>query len=264
MTSTDGTPDEPEVLLRPATAGDAEVLAAVHLASRKGATPPMPPSVHPDEDVLPWVTGWLADEGEVWIAEVAGDPAGYARFTSTWLDQLYVVPEHAGMGIGSLLLDLVKSLRPDGFGLWVFASNEPARRFYRRRALIELETTDGSGNDERSPDVRMAWPGRDPMAYLRAQVDEVDDDLAVVLGRRAALTAAIQQYKDVPGHAGRDSGREAEIAARMVRHAAALGEPGLRRIVHEIITVSLDAAGSQADLRDGPEESVGGPWQGRP
>ncbi len=245
MTSTDRspdeTPDEPDVLLRPATAEDAEVLASVHLASRTGATPPMPPSVHPAEDVLPWVTRWLAEDGEVWIAEVAGEPVGYARFTSTWLDQLYVVPEHAGNGIGSLLLDLVKSSRPGGFALWVFESNEPARRFYRRHGLLELETTDGSGNDEHAPDVRMAWPGEEPMAYLRSQVDEVDDELAVLLARRAALTAVIQRFKDVPGHAGRDAAREAEIVARMARHAPSLGEAGLHRIMHEVIGASLDA-----------------------
>ena len=242
MTSTDGTPDDPDVLLRPATAGDAEVLAAVHLASRKGATPPMPPSVHPDEDVLPWVTAWLAeDDSEAWVAETDGEPVGYARFTASWLDQLYVVPAHAGRGVGGLLLDLVKSLRPGGFALWVFESNEPARRFYRRHGLIELETTDGSANEERAPDVRMAWPGRDPMTYLRAEVDETDDELAVLLARRSALTGAIQRFKAVPGHAGRDPEREAEIVARMARHAPGLGEDGLRRIMHEVIGASLDA-----------------------
>ena len=80
------------------------------------------------------------------------------------------------------------------------------------------------------------------MRYLRSQVDEVDDELAVLLARRAALTSAIQRYKTVPGHAGRDPGREAEIAARMARHAPTLGEAGLRRIMHEVIGVSLDAA----------------------
>lgn len=243
MTSTEPSSGDLDVLLRPATAEDAAVLASVHLASRKGATPPMPPSVHPDEDVLPWVTGWLADDGEVWVAELAGEPVGYARFTSTWLDQLYVTPEHAGQGIGGLLLDLVKSLRPGGFALWVFESNEPSRRFYLRHGLLELETTDGSGNDEQAPDVRMAWPGRDPMAYLRAQVDEVDDDLAALLARRAALTASIQRFKAVPGHAGRDPRREAEIVRRMRQRAPGLTEAQLQRIMHEVISASLDAAG---------------------
>jgi chorismate mutase/GNAT superfamily N-acetyltransferase len=241
VTSTDPPVVEPDVLLRPATADDAEVLAAVHLDAREAASPPMPPSVHPDEDVLPWVTGWLA-RNEVWLAEVEGAPVGYASITPTWLDGLFVAPDHAGRGIGSLLLDLVKSLRPEGFALWVFESNEPARRFYRRHGLIELETTDGSGNEERAPDVRMAWPGQEPMAFLRTQVDEVDDELALLLARRSALTAAIQRFKEVPGHAGRDAAREAEIVARMARHAPSLGEAGLRRIMHEIIGASLDAA----------------------
>jgi chorismate mutase len=78
-------------------------------------------------------------------------------------------------------------------------------------------------------------------------VDEVDDELAVLLARRAALTAAIQRFKDVPGHAGRDPDRETEIATRMAHHAPGLGVAGIRRIVHEIITVSLDAAARDAD-----------------
>ena len=122
-----------------------------------------------------------------------------------------------------------------------FAGMERTPGELRRHGLLELETTDGSGNEEQAPDVRMAWPGEEPMAYLRAQVDEVDDELAALLARRAALTAAIQRFKDVPGHAGRDAAREAEIVARMARHAPSLGEAGLHRIMHEVIGASLDA-----------------------
>jgi GNAT superfamily N-acetyltransferase len=89
----------------------------------------------------------------------AGEVVGYARFTATWLDDLYVVPGHAGSGIGSALLDLVKSLRPGGFQLWVFEMNAPARAFYARHGLVERERTDGSGNEESAPDIRMEWPG---------------------------------------------------------------------------------------------------------
>jgi chorismate mutase/GNAT superfamily N-acetyltransferase len=238
---------EPDVLLRPATPDDAAALAAVHLTARKAAGSAMPPSVHPDEDALPWVSGWVA-ENEVWVAEVAGAPVGYASVTTGWLDGLFVAPDHAGRGIGGLLLELVKSLRPDGFALWVFESNTPARRFYERHGLVELEHTDGSGNEERAPDVRMAWPGSDPLRYLRSQVDEADDELAMLLSRRAALTAAIQRFKDLPGHAGRDPDREEEIATRMARHAPELGVTGLRRIMHEVISASLDAHATAATV----------------
>jgi chorismate mutase len=142
-------------------------------------------------------------------------------------------------GVGSALLDLVKSLRPGGFCLWVFETNEGARRFYLRHGLAELERTDGAGNEERAPDLRMAWPGTDPLAFLRGLIDEVDAGLADLLARRAALTAAVQRHKNDPA---RDLDRERRIAEAMAERAPALGPDRLARIVHTIITESLDAA----------------------
>jgi chorismate mutase/GNAT superfamily N-acetyltransferase len=229
------------VLLRPAGPDDVEAVVHVHLEARRAAVPAMPPAVHPDDEALPHFRGLMA-HAETWVAEVDGRVVGFALLDGAWLDHLYVLPSHAGQGIGANLLDLVKSLRPDGFALWVFESNKAARRFYRRWGLVELERTDGSGNEERSPDVRMAWEGTDPMAYLRSQVDDADDDLAAVLARRAALTARIQAHKEVPGHEGRDPEREAEIVRRLTAKAPALGEDGWARIVEAVITAGLDAA----------------------
>jgi chorismate mutase len=59
------------------------------------------------------------------------------------------------------------------------------------------------------------------------------------LARRVALTRAVQEHK---ADAARDPGREREIAAAMARRAPELGEDRLGRIVHAIITESLDAA----------------------
>jgi ribosomal protein S18 acetylase RimI-like enzyme len=88
----------------------------------------------------------------------------------TWLDDLYVAPRRAGRGIGSALLDLAKALRPGGFGLWVFEMNGPARRFYERHGLVPVERTDGSGNEERAPDVRYAWRPDGAVSVPRATV----------------------------------------------------------------------------------------------
>lgn len=147
-------------VIRPADAADADEIADVHLVARRTAVAAgaMPPGIHADEDVRAWLRTRLAVD-EVWVAEVEGRVAAYARFTATWLDDLYVLPEHQGSGLGTALLDLVKSLRPDGFGLWVFESNLPARRFYSRHGLEVAERTDGSGNEERAPDLRMEWSG---------------------------------------------------------------------------------------------------------
>ena len=98
--------------------------------------------------------------------------------------------------------------------------NAPARGFYARRGLVELERTDGSGNEERAPDVRMAWPGTDPLGFYRRLIDDVDDQLGDLLARRAALTHAVQDHKH---DRTRDRVREREIADRLAAHAPALG-----------------------------------------
>ncbi len=147
-------------VLRPATAEDATAVADLHLAARRAAVPAMPAPVHDDDDVRSWMAGRLRAGDEVWVAEAEGvGLAGYLRMTPEWLDDLYVSPRLTGQGIGSALLDLAKSLQPSGFALWVFETNTGARRFYRRHGLVELEHTDGSTNEERAPDLRMAWPG---------------------------------------------------------------------------------------------------------
>jgi chorismate mutase len=201
----------------------------------------MPPAVHTNAEDRRWMADRLADgEHEAWVATLPdGRIAGYALLTRVWLDHLFVAPDHLGLGIGTALLEVVKSLRADGFCLWVFESNTGARRFYARHGLVELERTDGTANEERAPDIRMVWPGADPLRFLRGLIDEVDEQLGDLLARRAALTRAVQGFKT--DHA-RDPAREREIAEAMARRAPALGAERLARIVHTVITESLDAA----------------------
>ena len=244
-----------DVTLRPAVHDDAEQLAELFWVAREAAHPAMPRSVHSRAEVGSWFrevlglvprTTPMPDGRETWVATQGEAVVGYAVVDPIWLDSLYVRPDLTGHGIGSALLDLVKSLRPDGFGLWVFETNTQAQDFYRRHGLAVVRRTDGSDNEEHAPDLEMAWFGTDPISGLRRRIDDVDDRLATVLAERAALTAAVQRLKEVPGHAGRDPDREAEIAARMARLAARqgdrLGEARLARILHVVITESLDAA----------------------
>jgi GNAT superfamily N-acetyltransferase/chorismate mutase len=232
-------PDDAAVVLRPATAADLPGIAEVHIRARDAAYPAMPRTLHPPHEARAWVAGWDLATYDVWLGETEEQVAGYARFDREWLDDLYVDPDVQGTGIGSALLDLVKAQRPTGFCLWVFESNEPARRFYRHHGLVDLERTDGAGNEEREPDVRMAWPGRDPLAFYRGLIDEVDVQLGDLLNRRTALTRAVQAHK---GTSERDPVREREIARALAIRAPLLGEDRAARIVHAIITESLDAA----------------------
>jgi len=232
-------PTDDDLLLRPATAEDLPTIAELYLRVREAAVPAMPPQIHTVEEVHAYVGGWDLARRDVWVGELGGIPVAFMVVEDAWLNSLYVLPEAAGQGVGSALLDVAKELRPGGFCLWVFESNTPARTFYERRGLIDLEHTDGSTNEERSPDLRMAWPGVEPLTFLRGLIDDVDQQLGDLLARRAALTRAIQAHKADPS---RDPAREQEIAAALALRAPALGHDRLSRILHAIITESLDAA----------------------
>ncbi len=148
-----------DLVLRPAIPADAAAVADVHLAARAAA--PMPAAARSDEEVRAWLAGRVAGGAgdEVWVAETGGSVVGYARFTRTWLDDLYVAPGRRRQGVGAALLGVVKARHPAGFGLWVFEENAPARAFYAAHGLVETDRTDGADNDERAPDVRMEWHG---------------------------------------------------------------------------------------------------------
>jgi chorismate mutase/GNAT superfamily N-acetyltransferase len=241
VTSTEPSTD---LTLRRAEPADAAAIADIHLRARAAA--PMPPTVHPRDEVERWVASRVAGS-EVWVPVQGDEVVAYADLDAGttgpgWLHSLYVLPEHARQGIGTALLDLAKVRRPDGFSLWVFESNTPARAFYARHGLVELEHTDGRTNEERAPDVRMAWPGTRPLEHLRAQVDQVDAELALLLAHRFALTRAIQAHKPVGGHEGRDPEREAEIVRGMAARTPGISETTWRTVVDAVIRAGLDAA----------------------
>jgi chorismate mutase len=202
--------------------------------------------------VRAWVAG-LLERPALWVATTGpGAVVGFLHLGGDWLDQLFVHPDHQGRGVGTALVELATALRPRGFGLRVHQANTRARAFYARCGLIELEHTDGSSYSDGSPDVQMAWLGEDPLAYLRRRIDEVDAEVAVLLARRVALTAAVQERKEVGGLAGRDLRREQEIVERMARRVPELGADRIARVMHTVIEESLAAWEQRPE--DGPED----------
>ena len=169
----------PTLPLRPATADDADALAdALHRGPRGGRTPRCRRRSTPTDEDRAWFAARLATA---------------RRTRSGW-------PSATASLVGYALLDRdlarrpLRRARPPGPGhrlarcsTWsrrcartasACGSSRPttgARRSTRRHGLVELERTDGSGNEERAPDVRMAWPGADPLAFYRGLIDEVDD-----------------------------------------------------------------------------------------
>jgi GNAT superfamily N-acetyltransferase len=147
-----------DVVVREALPDEWAVLADLYSDARRAAVPQMPPAIHTDEEHRDYYRRHVfeGDGHTVWVAEGGGEVLGFAVCTATFLDGIYIRADLKGHGVGSLLLDVVDATHPDGYELWVFESNVGARRLYERRGLVEVERTDGSGNEEKAPDVRMA------------------------------------------------------------------------------------------------------------
>lgn len=144
--------------IRRATAFDADVVATVYLRARRHAVPEIPALQGSDDSVRSWLVGVVVRGDEVWIAETeAKVVVAMMLLVGNWIEQLYIDPSWTGRGIGTMLLDVAKRSRPDGLQLWTFQSNGGAHRFYERHGFKASERTDGTHNQERSPDVRYVW-----------------------------------------------------------------------------------------------------------
>lgn len=148
------------VVVRPLEREDCAEAAAVWWRSRTADGTQLPAPVHTPDEVRRWFAEVLLPDGQTWVAESEledGGVIGVLTLDGDDLDQLYVVPERAGQGVGSMLVDLAKGLRPDGLELWTFQSNTRAQRFYAGHGFTEVRRTDGAANEERAPDIRMVW-----------------------------------------------------------------------------------------------------------
>jgi ribosomal protein S18 acetylase RimI-like enzyme len=141
--------------LRRARPADAAAIAELHLATRRAAMPWLP-DLHSDAEVGIWVRDRLLAEAEVWVALAGAAPVGYMALVGGMLDHLYIAPGHQGRGIGSLLLDQAKALRPAGLRLYAFQRNVRARAFYEARGFAAIGFSDGA-NEENEPDVLYQW-----------------------------------------------------------------------------------------------------------
>jgi GNAT superfamily N-acetyltransferase len=144
--------------LRRAGPDDARAVADVLICSRHASVGSIPGAVHSDDEIREWIKTVVIPKREVWLAESDEDQVlAMLVLDGGWIDQLYVDPIWTGKGLGSRLVELAKSRRPAGLQLWTFVTNVGARRFYERHGFVVAEMTDGSGNEEKEPDIRLVW-----------------------------------------------------------------------------------------------------------
>ena len=93
---------------------------------------------------------------ELWGAFRGSEMIGLIAFREDWIDQLYVLPDAQGQGVGTELLQTAQgALRR--LQLWTFQRNQRARRFYEARCFVLIKETDGANNEEKEPDALYLW-----------------------------------------------------------------------------------------------------------
>ena len=165
------------IAIRRAAAGDWAAVAEVHALSWRSAYRGIYPDSFLDGPVIEdrkrhWrrtLRRMNADEDAVFVAEQAGRSVGFACLRrlepgGPLLDNLHVLPERKGQGIGRALIAhaagwLVEKEPDAPLQLLVWEANAPARRFYAGLGGEEVGSLrcpiPGGG---RGTEIRMVWP----------------------------------------------------------------------------------------------------------
>jgi putative acetyltransferase len=146
--------DRSTVVLRKANKADTPQIALVHRSAVKTAMPWLPKLHTPAEDVA-FFRDVVLVECDIWVVEAEG-VVGFSAFKAGWVDHLYISPGFQGRGLGRALLAKTMEAN-DTLQLWTFQKNTTARGFYAAQGFVERRETDGRDNEEKEPDILLAW-----------------------------------------------------------------------------------------------------------
>lgn len=137
----------------------AEMAAAahVHRVSFDVALPSLGGLHTPAEDAAYFLG--LYESCDCWGGFEGQNLAGILVLRGNWVEQLYVLPDQQGKGIGGRLLDIAMEGR-GALSLWTFVQNKSAQAFYERRGFTKIRETDGAENEEGAPALLYQWVRR--------------------------------------------------------------------------------------------------------
>lgn len=144
-----------EPSIRRLAVAELEPAARVMRASYDERLPGLAGRHTPEEDAA-FFRDHLAPTHSIFGALIDDTLVGVLAIRGEWVDQLYVLPESQGRGVGRALLETAKA-QADRLSLRTFQSNFQARKFYEAQGFVIMEMTDGAENEEREPDLLLEW-----------------------------------------------------------------------------------------------------------
>ncbi len=149
--------------LRRATPNDADAIAAVFSASFRLLD--FLPKLHTVDEDRWFIVSVILEECDVTVAEDETRVVGFLARQEDEVRLLYVRPDRIGMGAGTRLIKAAQAAA-SVLELWCFQANTRARRFYEIHGFRAVRFTDGTHNEERTPDIRYHWE-REPNRRMR-------------------------------------------------------------------------------------------------
>lgn len=140
------------ITIRTAMAKDAVAVGRI-LSSFVDETPWMP-RIHSRAQDLQHADDLIA-RGWVTVAEAKG-VIGFAARDGHTVHALYVAEPARRCGAGRALLHQMQNA-VEHLSLWTFQANTDAQAFYAAHGFAPADYTNGAGNDEGLPDIRMTW-----------------------------------------------------------------------------------------------------------
>ncbi|WP_430509767.1 N-acetyltransferase family protein [Gottfriedia solisilvae] len=110
---------------------------------------------HSFENHVYFLNHILLESFEVDIALIDEKVVGMIAYNEREVSQLYIHRDYQGIGIGQLLLDIVKVHSSGRLRLKTFEVNEKAQRFYEKNGFKVIGR--GNENEENLPDIQYEW-----------------------------------------------------------------------------------------------------------
>jgi len=144
----------PRVAIRTARPEEYRQVATLFRLVRDISLPYLP-QLHTPEAVAAFFRDHVFTECTIWLAET-DEILGFCAFRPGWLDHLYIHPDRHHQGLGRALLARAQAAQPM-LQLRVFQQNHRAIRFYEAAGFRLVALSDGSDNEEKTPDALYRW-----------------------------------------------------------------------------------------------------------
>ena len=144
------------VNLRRAAPADADAVSHVLLRSREEELPWLA-VIHRPVELRQWVGEDVVPGHWAWVALVEGRVVGVVAMADGWLEQLYVLPEAQGHGVGRALLDVAKENSGGLLQIHVLQRHARAQRFYAAAGFVVTAAGPGDADADGEPDLVMTW-----------------------------------------------------------------------------------------------------------